>query len=68
MSVVDKAVRAANEAFRFGSPWRTLDASERGKLLFRLTELVERDAQYLAVSVLVYVTQLQSTSIHMTII
>lgn len=50
--LADRAVKAANEAFRLGSPWRTLDASERGKLLFRLAELVERDAQYLAVSVL----------------
>lgn len=48
--MADKAVKAANEAFRLGSPWRTLDASERGKLLFKLAELIERDAQYLAVS------------------
>ncbi|XP_066146692.1 aldehyde dehydrogenase, mitochondrial [Euwallacea fornicatus] len=45
---IDKAVAAANEAFRFGSPWRTLDASERGHLLYKLADLIERDASYLA--------------------
>lgn len=48
--MADKAVKAANKAFRLGSPWRTLDASERGKLLLKLAELIERDAQYLAAS------------------
>lgn len=45
---VDKAVKAAQDAFRFGSPWRKLDASERGKLLNRLANLIERDRAYLA--------------------
>lgn len=27
---VEKAVAAAQEAFKLGSPWRTMDASERG--------------------------------------
>ena len=30
------------------SPWRTLDASERGKLLNKLADLIERDRVYLA--------------------
>lgn len=47
---VDKAVKAAKEAFRIGSPWRRMDASHRGKLLNRLADLVERDRAYLAVS------------------
>lgn len=51
---LDKAVKAANEAFRLGSPWRTLDASERGRLLYKLADLIERDAAYLAVSDNVY--------------
>jgi len=47
---VDKAVQAAAAAFKLGSPWRTMDASERGRLLYKLADLVERDMDYLAVS------------------
>ena len=49
---VDVAVKAAKEAFKLGSPWRTMDASERGNLLNRLADLLERDRAYLAVSAL----------------
>ncbi|KAL6465649.1 hypothetical protein MHYP_G00257820 [Metynnis hypsauchen] len=45
---VDKAVKAAKEAFRLGSPWRRTDASQRGRLLNRLADAIERDAAYLA--------------------
>jgi len=45
---VDKAVKAATEAFSLGSPWRTMDASHRGYLLNKLADLIERDANYLA--------------------
>ncbi|WP_411016782.1 aldehyde dehydrogenase family protein, partial [Salmonella sp. s51944] len=45
---VDIAVKAANEAFRLGSPWRTMDASQRGVLLYKLADLVERDRVLLA--------------------
>lgn len=45
---IDLAVEAANEAFRLGSKWRTMDASERGRLLYRLADLMERDGAYLA--------------------
>lgn len=48
---VDKAVNAAKEAFKFGSPWRRMDASQRGKLLYRLADLIERDRAYLAVCI-----------------
>jgi aldehyde dehydrogenase (NAD+) len=44
---VDKAVRAAREAFERG-PWRKMNASERGRLLHRLADLIERDADELA--------------------
>ena len=47
---VDKAVKAAAAAFKLGSPWRTMDASQRGQLLYKLADLVERDLDYLAVS------------------
>ncbi|KAM9409190.1 retinal dehydrogenase 2 [Pholidichthys leucotaenia] len=45
---VDKAVQAARLAFSFGSVWRRMDASERGRLLSKLADLVERDSVYLA--------------------
>ncbi|KAL9987674.1 hypothetical protein ACROYT_G002020 [Oculina patagonica] len=45
---VDKAVKAASEAFKLGSPWRTMDASQRGKLLYKVADLIERDLDYLA--------------------
>lgn len=34
---------------RLGSPWRRMDASERGALLYKLADLIERDRTYLAV-------------------
>ncbi|KAG9333380.1 hypothetical protein JZ751_012740 [Albula glossodonta] len=36
------------DAFRLGSPWRRMDASDRGLLLNRLADRIERDAAYLA--------------------
>jgi delta 1-pyrroline-5-carboxylate dehydrogenase len=47
---VNKAVAAAKTAFKLGSPWRRMDASERGNLLNRLADLMERDRVYIAVS------------------
>jgi aldehyde dehydrogenase (NAD+) len=44
---VDKAVRAAREAFERG-PWRKAHASERGQLLHRLADLIEKNADELA--------------------
>jgi phenylacetaldehyde dehydrogenase len=37
---VDKAVAAARKAFE-GGPWRTLSASERGRLIWKLADLLE---------------------------
>ena len=45
---VDRAVAAARAAFKPGSPWRSMDASQRGRLLNKLADLVERDIAYLA--------------------
>ncbi|XP_074602585.1 aldehyde dehydrogenase, mitochondrial-like [Brevipalpus obovatus] len=45
---IDRAVAAAKEAFKLGSVWRTMDASQRGRLLSKLADLMERDADYLA--------------------
>jgi aldehyde dehydrogenase (NAD+) len=44
---VDKAVKAARTALESG-PWATMDAAERGRLLFKLADLIERDAKELA--------------------
>jgi aldehyde dehydrogenase (NAD+) len=44
---VDKAVQAARNAFEQG-PWRTMNASERGRLLYRLADLIEKNAEELA--------------------
>ena len=46
---MDIAVKAAREAFKLGSPWRTMDASNRGLLLNRLADLLEKNAEYVAV-------------------
>ena len=44
---VDEAVVAARSAFKIGSKWRTMNASERGRLLNKLADLIERDLPYL---------------------
>ena len=44
---VDAAVRAAREAFEHG-PWRTMNASARGRMLYRLADLIEANADGLA--------------------
>jgi aldehyde dehydrogenase (NAD+) len=43
---VDKAVHAARAAF--DGPWRKMHASERGRLLYRLADLIEANADELA--------------------
>uniref|UniRef100_A0A0K8SBS2 Aldehyde dehydrogenase domain-containing protein n=1 Tax=Lygus hesperus TaxID=30085 RepID=A0A0K8SBS2_LYGHE len=45
---VNRAVDAARAAFHRKSPWRTMDASHRGRLLNKLADLMERDANYIA--------------------
>lgn len=42
------AVAAAKKAFALDSPWRTMDASQRGEYLGKLADLVTRDTQILA--------------------
>jgi len=44
---VDKAVRAARAAFD-GGPWRKISAAERGRMLNRLADLIEQNADELA--------------------
>ncbi|XP_045488339.1 aldehyde dehydrogenase 1A1-like [Pieris rapae] len=45
---IDLAVSAAKAAFHRNSEWRLLDASQRGRILCKFADLVERDAKYLA--------------------
>ena len=44
---IDLAVKAARAAFEFG-PWRKLSASERGKLLWRLADAIEKRSEEFA--------------------
>jgi len=44
---VDLAVDAAREAFETG-PWATMDARDRGQLMYRLADLLEEEAEDLA--------------------
>jgi len=44
---VDKAVKAARAAFERG-PWRKMSASQRGRLLYRLADLIEQNADEIA--------------------
>jgi len=45
---IDLAVTAARAAFSTSAPWRTMDASQRGRLMEKLCTLMEQDAEYLA--------------------
>jgi aldehyde dehydrogenase (NAD+) len=44
---VDKAVKAARKAFEAG-PWRKMSARERGRLLYKLADLIEANRDELA--------------------
>ncbi|VDP34588.1 unnamed protein product, partial [Soboliphyme baturini] len=45
---VDKAVLAARKAFERNSKWRSMDASARGKLLWTLSDLLEKNIDEVA--------------------
>ncbi len=45
---VDLAVKAARRAFHSKAPWRKMSASERGKIINRLADLIEQNADELA--------------------
>jgi aldehyde dehydrogenase (NAD+) len=44
---VDRAVKAARRALESG-PWSTMDAADRGRVLFKLADLIEEQAEELA--------------------
>src|SRR5579862_220726 len=45
---IDLAAKAARKALETG-PWKKMDAAERGRLLFKLADLIENEAEELAV-------------------
>ncbi len=45
---IDRAVRAARRAFADDSPWRKMSASARGRLIYKISELIEDHADELA--------------------
>jgi phenylacetaldehyde dehydrogenase len=45
---VERAVRAARKAFEHGSPWRKMTPSERGRLIWRIADLIEEHADEFA--------------------
>jgi len=45
---IERAVRAARKAFADDSPWRRMNASDRGRLIWRISELIEEYADELA--------------------
>ena len=45
---IERAVKAARKAFADDSPWRRMNASDRGRLIWRISELIEENADELA--------------------
>lgn len=45
---IDRAVRAARRAFEDDAPWRRMSASDRGRIIWRISELIEEHADELA--------------------
>ena len=45
---VDKAVAAAREAMKRNSPWRKMNPNQRGKILNKIADIIERDSAMIA--------------------
>jgi phenylacetaldehyde dehydrogenase len=45
---INRAVKAARKAFADDSPWRRMNASDRGRLIWRIADLIEDNADELA--------------------
>jgi phenylacetaldehyde dehydrogenase len=45
---INRAVKAARQAFADDSPWRRMNASDRGRLIWRIADLIEENADELA--------------------
>ena len=47
---VDRAVKAAAEAFKRNSPWRKMTATQRGRIIAKAADIMERDMDFIIVS------------------
>jgi phenylacetaldehyde dehydrogenase len=45
---INRAVKAARKAFADDSPWRRMNASDRGRMIWKISELIEENADELA--------------------
>jgi len=45
---INRAVKAARRAFDDDSPWRRMNASDRGRMIWKISELIEENADELA--------------------
>ncbi len=45
---IDRAVKAARKAFADDSPWRRMNASDRGKIVWKIGDLIEENADEFA--------------------
>jgi phenylacetaldehyde dehydrogenase len=45
---IERAVRAARKAFADDSPWRRMNASDRGRMIWRIADLIEEHGDELA--------------------
>src|ERR1700753_1157374 len=45
---IERAVKAARKAFEWGSEWRRMNASDRGRMIWRISELIEEHGDELA--------------------
>jgi phenylacetaldehyde dehydrogenase len=45
---IERAIRAARKAFADDSPWRRMNASDRGRLIWRIADLIEEHGDELA--------------------
>jgi len=45
---IERAVRAARKAFADDSPWRRMNASDRGRMIWRIADLIEQHGDELA--------------------
>ena len=61
---VDRAVSAARKAFEErGGPWRKMSASERGRLLWKLADLIEKNIDELVANLTQTFRRLRQSSI-----
>jgi phenylacetaldehyde dehydrogenase len=45
---IERAVKAARKAFEDGSEWRTMNPSDRGRVIWKISELIEENGDELA--------------------